>query len=181
LKRAVLAFLMGLALAAGAQPARLIIIRHAEKPEDDQNPHLSEAGQDRAGRLVKWLTAGKVLGTNGPPAALYAPKPTHQRESLRCEETLEPTAQALGLQVRAPYKAADFEALARDLRLDPSVRGKNVVVCWVHDFLPDLPAAFGAKKRSLKWRSDDFDSAYVITYPDGRAALQQTREQLKKK
>jgi hypothetical protein len=171
---------MGLALAAGAQPARLIIIRHAEKPDDDQNPHLSAAGQDRARRLVKWLTQGKVLGTNGAPAALFAAKPTRQRESLRCEETLEPTAQALGQHVRAPYRATDYEALADDLLHDPSWRDRNVVVCWVHDFLPELPAAFGVKAKSLKWKSDDYESVYLITFPKGKPKLQQTRQQLKK-
>jgi hypothetical protein len=181
LKAALLALFACWALAAGAQPARVIIIRHAEKPDDEQSLHLSDAGQDRARRLVPWFTQGKVLGTNGPPAALYAARPSRQRESLRCEETLEPTARALGLPVRVPFKAPDYAALAFDLSRDPSLRGKNVVVCWVHDFLPDLPAAFGTKTKGLKWKSDDYDSVYVITFSGSRPKLQITRQQLKKK
>ena len=50
------ALVLGSALFAAAQPARVIVIRHAEKPDDPENSHLSEDGQVRAQRLVKWLT-----------------------------------------------------------------------------------------------------------------------------
>ena len=77
-----LLFLSGV-LVANAQPARIIFIRHAEKPDDPQDPHLSKPGRDRAERIVKWLGEGKVLGTNGTPVALYAAAPTVAGHNLR--------------------------------------------------------------------------------------------------
>jgi hypothetical protein len=180
MRLAVLAVLLGAAFLAGAQPARIIVIRHAEKPEDPENNHLSEDGRVRAQRLIRWLTQGKVLDTNGPPAALYAPSPTRQGRGVRCLETLQPTARKLELPVRALYRSGDCEVLARDILEDKSLRGKNVVVCWVHEFLPHLAAALGVQPPPPKWKTDDFESAYVITFPHGKAVLEKTKERLKK-
>ncbi len=169
------------ALAAAAQPARIILIRHGEKPDDQNDAHLSEKGRDRAERVVKWLSEGKVLGTNGAPVALYAAAPTAKGHNLRCVQTLEPTARHLGLTIRVPRDRDDFALLARELLRDKSLRGKNVVVCWVHDFLPDFAAALGVKPPPPKWKDSDYDTAYVITFPEGKATLEREKEKLKKK
>lgn len=168
-------------LAAVAQPARVILIRHAEKPSAEEDPHLSPRGHDRAVRMVKWLTEGKVLGTNGPPAALFAAAPTSHGRSLRCVETLQPTARDLHLTIRTPVLAKDYPYVAGQILRDAALRGKNVVVCWPHDYLPELAGEFGVRPKPPKWKGDDFDSAYVITFPDGKAKLQYTDEKLKRK
>jgi len=175
-----LLFLSGV-LVANAQPARIIFIRHAEKPDDPQDPHLSKPGRDRAERIVKWLGEGKVLGTNGTPVALYAAAPTVAGHNLRCVETLEPTARHLGLSIRVPRERGDFARLAQDLLGDPSLRGKNVVVCWVHDFLPAFAAAVGVSPPPPQWKDGDYDSAYVVTFPAGKATLERGKERLKTK
>ncbi len=174
------ALLLGLALSAGAQPARIIVIRHAEKTENPDDPHLSVEGQVRAERLVRWLAQGKVLGTNGPPAALFAPSPGRRGYSVRCLETLQPTARKLGVPVHALYRQTDYDLQAQHLLRDKSLRGKNVVVCWPHEYLPHLAAALGISPPPPKWKSEDFESAYVITFPKGRATLEKTKERLKK-
>jgi hypothetical protein len=176
----VFAMLLGLGLWAEAQPARIIVIRHAEKPADTLNQHLSEEGQFRARRLVRWLTQGKVLDTNGAPAALYAAEPTRRGRSVRCVETLTPTAEKLGLKISTPYAAGDFEYLARKVLHDKSLRGKNIVICWVHEYLPELAVALGVTPKPSKWDGDDFESAYVITFPKGKAELERTKQRLKK-
>ena len=173
-----LLFLIG-ALAANAQPARIIFIRHAEKPADQQNPHLSAPGRDRAERVIKWLSEGKILGTNGAPVALYAAAPTAAGRNLRCVETLEPTARHLGLTVQTPRGRGDFAGLARDLLCDTSLRGKNVVVCWVHEHLPAFAAAVGVNPPPPKWKDGDYDSAYVVTFTAGKATLDRKNEKLK--
>ena len=181
MKLAILSILLGAVLAASAAPARIILIRHAEKPAEERDVHLSEKGRDRAERVVKWLSEGQVLGTNGAPAALYASAPTAKGRSVRCVETLEPTARRLGLTIRVPRSADDYARLAHELLKDDSLRGKNVVVCWVHDYLPQFAAALGVKPEPRKWKGEDFDTAYVITFPDGKASLEYADEKLKKK
>jgi hypothetical protein len=173
--------LLVLALGANAQPARIILIRHAEKPDDAKEAHLSEEGRERARRLVKWICEGKVLGTNGAPVALYAAAPTLRGRSVRCSETLEPAARQLGLPVLTPRQADDYERFARALLRDKSLAGKNVVVCWVHDYLPALAKALGIDPEPPKWKGSDFETAYIITFPNGKADLEYGREKLQKK
>ncbi len=179
MKRWVALWFLFAVLSAGAQPARIILIRHAEKPTDPWQVHLSEQGQKRALRLAKWLTQGKAVGTNGPPAALFAAAPTPRGRGVRCEETLKPTADKLGLPVRAAYAAADYARLAHYLLRDRSLKGQTVVICWVHECLPQLAAALGVRPQPPKWKDKDFESAYVITFPDGQAALDVIRQKFK--
>jgi hypothetical protein len=179
MKRSVAALLLFAALAAGAQPARIILLRHAEKPTNPALVNLTEQGQKRATRLAKWLTQGKALGTNGLPAALYAAAPTPHGRSVRCMETLKPTADRLALPLRTSYPAADYLRLARDILRDRSLKEKTVVICWVHECLPELAAALGVKPQPPKWKDKDFESAYVITFPDGKASLDVIRQKFK--
>jgi hypothetical protein len=61
-----------------ARPARVILLRHAEKPPDESNVHLSERGESRARALAVFLTTKPAFVTNGLPAALFAPKVTRR-------------------------------------------------------------------------------------------------------
>ncbi len=173
--------LLSMVPAAHAQPARIILIRHAEKSADEQDPNLSAEGRDRAQRLVAWLTEGKVLGTNDPPAALYAAEPSNQGRGVRCVQTLEPTARHVNLPIRTPYRPDEYVKLAARLLRSASLRGKTVVVCWSHEELPQLAAALGVRPEPPKWKDKDFKSAYIITYENGKAQLEHTKQQLKKK
>ena len=71
-----------------ARPARVILLRHAEKPLDESSVHFSERVESRARALVTLLTTDTVLGTNGPAAGLFAPQVTRRGHSRRPYETL---------------------------------------------------------------------------------------------
>src|ERR1035437_2069778 len=135
-----------------ARPARIILLRHAEKPPDESNVHLSERGESRARALVALLEVRSVLGANGPPAALFAPKVTRRGHSRRPYETLEPVAERLKLSIQMPYGPSDYAALAKDVLSDPSLDGKTVIVCWIHDHLPALAKALGVKPEPARWK-----------------------------
>ena len=68
-------------------PARLIVLRHAEKTGDRRDRDLSPAGHERAMRLVPY-----VLETFGRPDFLIAAKSSDR--SRRPVETIEPLAAA---------------------------------------------------------------------------------------
>jgi hypothetical protein len=53
-----------------AEPAQVIIIRHAEKPEDGNE--LSLEGRERAAALAPYFLANLDLLEFGPPVAIYA-------------------------------------------------------------------------------------------------------------
>jgi hypothetical protein len=164
----VLIFILGLHFAP-AQPAQVIIIRHAEEPRAD-SIHLSAKGQRRAEALVSFFTADPRVTQHGPPAALFAPRPRPNR-SRRSEETLLPTANALGLTIQEPLHQEQYAELARRLLRNPRLRGKTVVIAWTHSSIPQLATALGVRPSPKGWKSGVYDRAYVITYVRGRARL----------
>jgi hypothetical protein len=163
------------AAAVEAQPSQIVLIRHAEKPDDDSDPRLSAEGIMRAQNLVGWVTRSSWWGTN-QPTAVYAARPTPRGRSIRCQETVAPLALRLGLEVEMPYAAADYKKLATELIHDPKLRDRTVLVCWTHEYLPELAGALGVKPEPPKWKDKDFDSAYVVTFHGGKAQLERVRQ-----
>jgi len=153
-----------------AAPAQVILLRHAEKPLDPSDPHLTPQGEERARALASFLSTNQVLLSNGPPAALFAARPSRHEHGRRAYDTVAPLAERLGMVVQVPYQASDYAALASILRNDPHYEGRTVIVCWIHTFLPDLARELGVKKVP-KWKPTTFDRLWVITYPKGRAKL----------
>ena len=158
-------------LTASARPAEIILLRHAEKPPDDEGIHLSAQGEERARALAALLTTSPALLSNGLPAALFAPRSTSGRPSRRAQETLGPLAQRLDLRVETPHSAKNYAALAEELLHNRALDGKTVVVCWVHEFLPHLAEALGVTPRRRPWRGSVFDRLWVITYAGKKASL----------
>src|SRR5882672_5994652 len=87
---------------AVAQPAEIILIRHAEKPDDPDARHLSKAGEERARELVAFLTTDPEFTKYGPPVALFATQTTRHGRGQRTRETLAPLAKELHLPIEAP-------------------------------------------------------------------------------
>jgi len=158
-----------------AQPARIVVIRHAEKPADEDDPHLTAVGRQRAAQLGAWLKGDPELSTN-LPSALYAAKPSRRGRGVRPLETLEPLAAELKLRVRTPWEAEDYTRLASELLQDTSLKGQTVLVCWTHSELPDLAAALGVRPKPREWKPKDYRTAYLITFPEGRAVLTVKRQ-----
>ncbi len=159
------------ALPAAALPARVILLRHAEKPPGESDVHLSERGEARARALVGFFATGPVGATNALPAALFAPKFTGRGRGIRPYETLGPLAQHLHLPVQMPYGPAGYAELARQILGDPLLDGKTAIVCWVHDYLPELAKAFGVAPKPERWKGSVYDRVWVITYRKHRATL----------
>ena len=159
-------------------PAQIILIRHAEKPADADDPHLSAAGRDRAARLVKFVTTDPALMKFGPPVAIFATQTTKHDNGQRTQETVAPLAASLKLAVRTPFLGKDFGALAKIILADPSFAGKTVLVCWNHEEIPALTAALGVRPQPPKWKSKVFDRVYLISYSHGKATLTDLPERL---
>ena len=153
------------------RPAKVILLRHAEKPLGELDIHLSERGQARARALVPFLTTQPVFLTSGQPVALFAPLITRNGHSRRPFETLKPLADHLKLNIQKPYGAKDYGGLAKRILEDPSFNGKTVVICWVHDYLPALAKELGVKPKPAPWKGDVYDRVWVITFDDHRATL----------
>jgi hypothetical protein len=176
----VLALLIACAAPAAAQllpvgPANIIVIRHGEEPNDAQNPHLSPDGAARAQRFVEFMTHDPAMIRLGAPAAIFATETTNDGNGQRTQETVAPLAKVLHMSVQTPYHAKDYDKLARRVLSDPALAGKTVVICWNHEWLPQLATALGVSPEPPKWKSRVYDQVYLITYRDRHALLTTTR------
>jgi hypothetical protein len=160
---------------AAAQPAQVIVIRHAEQPSDANNPHLSPIGVQRAQRLVSFVRSDPTMSRFGAPVAIFASRPTKHGNGQRASETVTPLATALGIPVQIPFRTNDYDAAAKAILSNPAYNGKTVLVSWTHEDIPDLVKALGVKPKPHKWKGSVYDQVYVISYQNGRPTLTTSR------
>jgi hypothetical protein len=168
----IMSLLLSLACSAWSQPGRVILFRHAEKPADESNVHLSDAGRWRARMIADWLTRSPSITNAGLPAVLFAARPTRRGHGQRTHETLEPLAARLQLPIHTPNGSEDYALLAQHILNSPECRGKTVVICWTHEFLPQLAAAFGVKPTPPAWKGTVYNRAWVIRFNKGKPSMQ---------
>jgi hypothetical protein len=155
---------------AWASPARVILLRHAEKPADDSEEHLSARGFQRAEALAFCLTTNVSLLSTSRPVALFAARPT-RHGVRRPYETLQPLAKRLNLPIQTPYSREDHSQLVRSIMQNPQYDQKTVIICWVHEYLPELAQDFGIKPKHLQWKGSVYDRFWVITFEADRPKL----------
>lgn len=143
-------------------PARLIVLRHAEKTGDRRDRNLSPAGHERATRLVPY-----VLETFGRPDFLIAAKSSDR--SRRPVETIEPLATALGLEIKSKFDDDEVDALIAALGEKRAYRSKFGVISWRHSDIPCLVANLGAPADTFpgEWGESDYTTLIDINYSPG--------------
>ncbi|GLS20073.1 hypothetical protein GCM10007874_30900 [Labrys miyagiensis] len=154
-------------------PQRIVILRHAEKPADANDPNLSPAGQARAQMLATLIPQ---LFPN--PNFLFAAAPS--TESNRPVETLQPTATALNMTLNASYADGDYARLAGDLLSQPAYDGTLIIICWHHGHIPKLAKALGVASSVVdstppvvnkKWDSTVFDRFWILDFSQAGVSL----------
>jgi 8-oxo-(d)GTP phosphatase len=115
----------------------LLLVRHANagrrsayKGDDRQRP-LSPRGQERAIQLV-------------PLLAQYRPQRILSSPYVRCWETVQPLAEALGLPVESVGELAEGHG-ANAVELMVRMAGESAVLCTHGDVATDVLAALGSK------------------------------------
>ena len=159
-------------------PARVIVIRHAEKPEDPRALHLSPAGEERAKDFVVFLKSNSDLTSNGLPIALFATQKTKNDRGQRTRETLEPLSRELNTVIQLPYKAENYRRLAKQILSTKKYEGKTVLICWTHEYIPQLLSALGVRPQPGRLNGDVYDRVYVVDFKDGEAHLRVMRQQM---
>jgi broad specificity phosphatase PhoE len=149
-------------------PHRIFIIRHAEKPEIGDGPHLSEKGRRRAAALPRYPLPEL--------AHIFAAKTS--LECARPVETVTPLAAVSGLNIKAEVKDEEFPRLVDDV-LSGRFAGKDLLVCWHHKEIPHLTRSLGVNlTRSYKW-ADVYDRIFVVTYlKDGTPTFEDRPQRL---
>jgi hypothetical protein len=157
------------------RPAHIILFRHAEKPADPDDPHLSPEGVERAKRLVSFITTDPAMIKLGSPVAVFATRTTKHDDGQRTQETVLPLSRALKLPVQTPFLGKDYADLATLVLTNRAYAGKTIIICWNHEVIPQLAAALGVTPEPPKWKGSVFDQVYVISYRDGKATLATSR------
>ena len=147
-------------------PARIILMRHADKPDDPYDEDLSEAGFSRAQHLITYIPE-----TFGKPDYIMATD--HSKHSNRPAETVKPLAESLGIKVQHDYEDDDVEGLVEEIFSNPEYKGKTIVICWHHGMLPALATVLGAPAGSFPdpWPEDTYNIILDFHYdPNSGAA-----------
>jgi hypothetical protein len=152
----------------GLKDAVVLIIRHAEKPENGRD--LAPAGFQRAEAYVKYFSDLEVDGKPLKLDSLFAA--ADSKNSRRPRLTLEPLSRALHLSLDTSFKDKAPELLADELKSKP--HGKEILVCWHHGKIPELIRALGADPGALlpngKWPDAEFRWVIELRY-DGEGKL----------
>jgi hypothetical protein len=159
----------------GKFPKRVLIIRHAEKPDDEDDPHLTSRGAARAAALPSQFWAPPTFPTKNPPLPnpdyLFATKKSSHSD--RPVETVMPLSTALGLELQHHYTDKEHEELAAAILGDGKYAGKTVLICWHHGKIPALATDLVAKSPNrdkvtknipTRWDEKRFDRIWWLTY-----------------
>lgn len=132
----------------------VILVRHAEKASQDDDPELSPAGVERARELARVLAGVKF-------DAIYS------TQFKRTKNTATPVAEAQGLTVgvrnTGPTYAAD---LAKHIRATHA--GQTVLVVGHSNTTTEVMRALGAADVAAIPESQ-YDNLFVLTDADGAA------------
>lgn len=145
----------------------IVIIRHGEKPNAGNN--LSCKGLNRA------LHIPAVINKQfGRPLAIYVPtiKTGATTSQDRMFQTATPLAVADSIAIDSQFGETDTKDLADFLRQQNGLQ----LVVWEHGNIPRLGAHLGLGKDSLSWPGSDFDTIWIVTFPNGRKHPPQLRK-----
>jgi hypothetical protein len=152
--------------AAFAQPAEIIIIRHAEKPPEGS--HLSLAGRERAAALVPYFLETPELLEFKTPVAIYAQAPKNGTSSVRAIETIKPLADTLKLPINEPYVRDDYRKLVAEIMARKDYEGHTVLICWEHKMILDIAKELGVENVPSNWPAGTYDRTWVVRFAPGQ-------------
>jgi hypothetical protein len=161
----VFSLVFSLSRPALAQPAEVIIIRHAEKPAVGNE--LTQQGRERAAALVTYFRETPEMLEFNVPVAIYVPLPKNQDSSIRSAQTVAPLASALHLTLNSTFHKDQVGEMAKEILSSDRYEGKMVLICWDHKMIPDIAKAIGVEDAPEKWHGESFDRTWVIKFQPG--------------
>ncbi len=173
-------------------PAKIMIVRHAEKPTG-KGPHFGvgdDGMQDCESLIVKgWQRAGALAALFAPPGGvlssphfatptvIYA-SPARDEDpqaaqdpgskSKRPHQTVAPLAAKLNITVDLSFHKGDEKALAADVLTRTGV----VLISWQHELIGEIArhlvkSAPPEVEIPSDWPDKRFDVVWVLTPPNG--------------
>jgi broad specificity phosphatase PhoE len=164
--------------------SKIMVIRHAEKPNGDGGPGLMPNGAEnpRALTATGWNRANALVNLFNPPDGAV-PRPPLAKpsslfasgsESLRPKQTVAPLAAALNLSVRTFLKGQEAELVAAAKKAEDPV-----LISWQHEAIPDIAGLIRGAADGVppKWPDHRFDLIWVFDLqPSGAWSFAQVPE-----
>jgi len=148
---------------------RVVIIRHAEKPDNGDN--LSCKGFNRSLQLPAALYNKYKL-----PDKIFVPSVDNGKSAnqLRMLETITPFAVKYNLKIDSKFGVDDTKDLA-----DAIMKANGyVLIVWEHDKIDNIVKALDVDTKGIKWNDNDFDSIWIIDFKNGKGILAFDKENL---
>ena len=174
-------------------PTKIMLIRHAEKPEPDGVDGVTQDGTPDPESLseVGWKRARALVGFFSQPTASYIKTPdivfaaAPEVGSKRPAETVTPLVEALW--PATAQRIAHFDASVKKARV-ADIAGKAmaangvVLISWEHTLIPDIVSALPqAPTTPTRWPGDRFDVVWILNAkPGGGWDFHQTPQMLLK-
>lgn len=173
-----------------ATAQRIMLIRHAEKPDtpppygiDDNGEQSKECltvlGWQRAGALACLFAPSRgplqspLLATPGAIfAAPHGGKADDESKSHRPMETVTPLAQKLGITLRTDFANGQEAEVAQAAMAEQGA----VLIAWQHSDIPLIANAIAGNDTTVpqKWPGDRFDIVWIFDLQsDGSYAFSQ--------
>jgi broad specificity phosphatase PhoE len=157
-------------------PARIMFIRHAEKPMDGGDDGVSAKGKpdpesltprgwQRAGALARFFWPLSPAGGDAllTPAIVFAAGTGAGSKSKRPMETVSPLVALLTETRPRPFVTKHLKDDHQQLIDDVLGRDGVVLVCWEHELIPSLIALIPkAPAVPQAWAGDRFDLVWIL-------------------
>lgn len=163
--------LIGLCDLAQAMPSQVLIIRHAEKFEDRRKINLNPRGKTRAEALSQFFQSDPRVLKHGVVSAIIAQTPNDLKKSVRCEETVEPLARAIGQDIVNKFRYGEINQLVEFVKTRSEWDSKSVLICAQHIDIVPLATSFGVENiRQSVWPHETYDRVWILDFspPDGK-------------
>ena len=153
--------------------AKIMVIRHAEKPADKGPPHgvsicgdhdhesLQVLGWQRAGALTCFFDPDQGPLQNPAivtPRFLYASGIGHKSSSMRPQETITPLSEKTGVGINTSYLKSQHTKMVEDALTCAA----SVLICWEHKDIPSIAnRILGNVTAPQDWPGYRFDVVWV--------------------
>lgn len=154
---------------AQSQNLKLVFIRHAERPEDGDN--LTCKGLNRSLQLPAVL-----YKKFGKPENIYVPSLNLGENTRRARmfQTITPFAVKYNLSINSSFDEGDAKHIGKALLKEKG----TVIIVWEHKDIQSIIDYLGVKSVIQKWPANDYDSIWVVTFPNGRPTLKKDKQGL---
>jgi hypothetical protein len=154
---------------AQSKNLRLVFIRHAEKSDNGDN--LNCQGFNRS-----LLLASLLKKKFGEPSAVFVPalKLGDVTKHMRMLQTISPFAIKYNAAINSKFDVEDYRGISQALLGEHG----TIIIVWEHQGIPAILHYLGIRAYLLNWPGDDFDSIWIVTFPNHSAILTRDKEQL---